>query len=360
MVIVMFLVVLAIMGGTLYQFWVGQFQKGLLFAYHGPMKTSVIPHLLYERGLDCLVLLAPLLGAACVASVLGSVVTSGWNISTKSISWKPQNLSPVQGIKTLFSLKSVVQLPLSVAKFVVIGLIVYVFLRDKMDSILALEWTSPEGILAGMGSLAVGIVARISVVLAVIAVADLLYRRWQHQRDMRMTKQEVKDERKRYEIPVQVRSRMRSAMIAMVRKCMLQKVKTANVVVTNPTHVAVALKYDAKSMAAPIVVAKGADLLAARIREIARDSRVPIVEKPELARALQHRGTGPSSARGAVCGRGRGAGSDPPPLPPPKDRGGEPWLRREGGAGGGSGRGGNDGDGEPGLCPLRPQSPAEA
>ncbi len=208
MVIVMFLVVLAIMGGTLYQFWVGQFQKGLLFAYHGPMKTSVIPHLLYERGLDCLVLLAPLLGAACVASVLGSVVTSGWNISTKSISWKPQNLSPVQGIKTLFSLKSVVQLPLSVAKFVVIGLIVYVFLRDKMDSILALEWTSPEGILAGMGSLAVGIVARISVALAVIAVADLLYRRWQHQRDMRMTKQEVKDKRKRYEIPVQVRSRM--------------------------------------------------------------------------------------------------------------------------------------------------------
>jgi flagellar biosynthetic protein FlhB len=101
-----------------------------------------------------------------------------------------------------------------------------------------------------------------------------------------MTRQEVKEERKRYEMPSEIKGRMRGIMIGLVKKRMLQKVKTANVIVTNPTHVAVALKYDARSMAAPQVVAKGADLLAERIRKIARENNVPIVEKPELARTL--------------------------------------------------------------------------
>ena len=285
-VILVFLIALAVMGGTLYHFFVGQFQQGLLFAYKGPMQTSAIPHMLYHRGLDCLMLMAPLLLAACVASVLGSVVTSGWNISTKSIAWKPQALSPTQGFKTLFSLKSMVQLPMSVLKVVVIGLIVYLYMRDRMETIVALQWTNPAGILAGMGSLAVGITTRLAVAMAVIAAADLFYRRWQHNRDLRMTRQEVKEERKRYEMPAEIKGRMRGVMIGLVKKRMLQKVKTANVIVTNPTHVAVALKYDARSMAAPQVVAKGADLLAERIRKIARENNVPIVEKPELARTL--------------------------------------------------------------------------
>lgn len=287
-VIVVFLIALGVMGGTLYHFFVGQFQQGLQFAYKGPMRTSAIPNLLYTRGLDCLMLMAPLLVAACVASVLGSVVTSGWNISTKSIAWKPEALSPVQGIKTLFSLKSLMQLPMSLLKIVVIGLIVYVYMRDRMETIIALQWNSPSGILAGMGSLAVGVTTRLAVAMAVIAAADLFYRRWQHNRDLRMTRQEVKEERKRYEMPSEIKGRMRGVMIGLIKKRMLQKVKTADVIVTNPTHIAVALKYDALSMTAPQVVAKGADLLAERIREIARENNVPIVEKPELARALYH------------------------------------------------------------------------
>jgi flagellar biosynthetic protein FlhB len=287
-VILVFLTALSLMGGTLYHFFAGQFQQGLQFAYKGPMRTSTIPHMLYLRGLDCLMIMAPLLVAACVASVLGSVVTSGWNISTKSIAWKPEALSPTQGFKTLFSLKSLVQLPMSLLKIVLIGLIVYVFMRDRMDTIIALQWTNPAGILAGMGSLAVGIATRLAVAMAVIAAADLFYRRWQHNRDLRMTRQEVKEERKRYEMPAEIKGRMRGVMIGLIKKRMLQKVKTADVIVTNPTHVAVALKYDALSMAAPQVVAKGADLLAERIRKLARENNVPIVEKPELARALYH------------------------------------------------------------------------
>ncbi len=287
-VILVFLTALAVMGGTLYRFFVGQFQQGLLFAYKGPMRTSAIPYMLYLRGMDCLMVLAPLLLAACVASVLGSAVTSGWNISTKSIAWKPQNLSPTAGFKSLFSLKSMVQLPMSLLKFTVIGLIVYLFLRDRMETIVALQWNNPAGILAGMGSLAVGITVRLAVAMAVIAAADLFYRRWQHRRDLRMTRQEVKEERKRYEMPTEVKGRMRGVMIGLIKKRMLRKVKTANVIVTNPTHVAVALKYDARFMSAPQVVAKGADLLAERIRKIAAENNIPIVQKPELARTLYH------------------------------------------------------------------------
>jgi flagellar biosynthetic protein FlhB len=140
--------------------------------------------------------------------------------------------------------------------------------------------------LVKIGDLLFGVVARVTLIMAAIGLADAVYQKWQYRRDMRMTRQDVKDERKQQELPLLVRRRIMKMQVEMVRKRMLQEVPKADVVLTNPTHVAVALKYNSAVMKAPQVVAKGADLLSEKIKEIARAHGVPIVERRELARTL--------------------------------------------------------------------------
>jgi flagellar biosynthesis protein FlhB len=155
-----------------------------------------------------------------------------------------------------------------------------------MDWALTLRFAEPAGAIAAIASFLLGLMVRIAVALAVIAIADTLYQRWKYRRDLRMTRQEVKEEVREHELSPQLRGRIKSMQMAMARKRMMQEVPKADVVVTNPTHVAVALRYDAGQMDAPVVIAKGADLLAGRIRDLARTHDVPVVERPQLARTL--------------------------------------------------------------------------
>jgi flagellar biosynthetic protein FlhB len=168
----------------------------------------------------------------------------------------------------------------------VIAWIVWQYLHDTLQAMTGLHWTSPAGLLSGIGTLALGVAGRIAVGLAVIAGADLIWQRWNYKRQLRMTRQEVKEERRQYETPPEVRSRQRARQIVMARRRALKAVPTADVVIANPAHVAVALKYDQRSMDAPVVVAKGADFLCQTIKDIAARHGIPIVERPELARAL--------------------------------------------------------------------------
>jgi flagellar biosynthetic protein FlhB len=137
-----------------------------------------------------------------------------------------------------------------------------------------------------MASISIELVIKVGVVYIVIAVSDALFQKWQHKEDLKMTKQEVKDENKQSEGDPMVKARMRQIMRSKIRSAMMKSTAEADVVITNPTHYAVALKYEMGQMTAPKVVAKGADFLAARIREIATDNNVPIVEEPPLARAI--------------------------------------------------------------------------
>lgn len=285
LVIVAFLISLAISGDQLGKFMISQFQHGLLFRFK-PMEDGAMIAALHASAVNCLMQLLPLFMAACVASALGSVLASGWNVSFKTLSLKLENLSPIKGFKNLFTLKSLVQLPNSLSKLAIISIIVGLYMENRMDQILALQWCSTGQIVSQITSLALGVCARIAVGLAVLALADLLYRRWQHKRDLKMTQQEVREERKRYEMPAEIKSRLRGIQLSLTKKRMLQKVKTADVIVTNPTHYAIALKYDGTTMAAPQVVAKGVDFMAAQIRELAAKHNVPIVQRPELARTL--------------------------------------------------------------------------
>jgi flagellar biosynthetic protein FlhB len=195
-------------------------------------------------------------------------------------------INPATGIKRTFSLRNLVEFLKSVAKIAIVGTVIYLVLRARIDDIIGL---AAVDVMAGMDYLRSQTVRLIFIavlMVTVLAAADWFYQRWNFMQQMRMTKQEVKDEHKQAEGDPLIKGRLRSLRMQRARTRMMASVPKASVVVTNPTHFACALKYDVESMGAPVLVAKGADLVAFRIRELADEHEVPIVENPPLARAL--------------------------------------------------------------------------
>ncbi|GAH40978.1 unnamed protein product, partial [marine sediment metagenome] len=182
--------------------------------------------------------------------------------------------------------KSIVGLITSIFKLLFVAVIVWWYLYSRLDTLATLRWAWSSQMLAIIAKIILGLMIRVCIALLVIAIADLFYQKWKYIEDLKMTRQEVKEERKQTEGSPEVRRRVRRIQFEMSMKRMLQEVPKANVVLVNPTHVAVALRYDAKKMEAPVMVAKGADHLAEKIREIARAYGVPIVRRPELARTM--------------------------------------------------------------------------
>lgn len=252
----------------------------------GEFNIETAAALLETRGTEALKAIFPFMLTATGAGVLGSLVGNGWSLAPKAVAIKPEHVNPVEGLKNLVSLKSLVTLATGLAKLGIIIAIVVPYLTDELGVLLAMSDTTAVGTLVMTGELIFGVVARIAVALALVAIADTLYQRWQYKKNLRMTKQEVKEETKEHELSPEVRGHLRNLQYEMVRKRMLQDVPEADVVVVNPEHVAVALKYDEVAMGAPEVVAKGADLLCEKIKDIARTHAVPIVRRPELARTM--------------------------------------------------------------------------
>ncbi|MCK4276907.1 MAG: flagellar biosynthesis protein FlhB [Phycisphaerae bacterium] len=286
LMITMLLVALGLSAPYLYQWFVQQTQQGCLLRFERPMNTESVSQLLRTRGSESFMAVLPFLLGGAAVSVLGSLLVSGWAFSTKALRLNPERISPVNGLKNLISLRSVVHLLVSVAKLTLIAAIVYHYLHDKLGECMAIRWASPTAMVVITAKLIFGVVARIAVGLLGIAGIDMLYQKWNHKRQLRMTRQEVKEERREHEPSPEVRGRIRAVQLEMARARMLQEVAEADVVLTNPTHVAVALRYDAASMEAPQVLAKGPDLLCEKIKEIARAHNVPILYRPELARTI--------------------------------------------------------------------------
>ena len=233
-----------------------------------------------------ILLTAPFLGVLMLAGVGGTIALGGVTFSGETLRLRWDSLNPAQNITKLITMKSLVQLLHSIVKITVIGLIIWFYLRDKMEVLAALRWAQAEEILQVFGSLTIGLCIRICVVLIAIALTDTLYQRWKYYTDMKMTQQEVKQEHKDTEGSPHVKSRQRRVATQRLMQNAKKAVPTADVVLVNPTHYAVAIKYDGKTMQAPVVVAKGADHIAQQIREVARAYGVPIVRRPELARTL--------------------------------------------------------------------------
>jgi flagellar biosynthetic protein FlhB len=280
------LLALGLLGGWMCDWCAEQVQAGVTVRPVGDRGPRVLVTVLRQRAIGALTLVVPFLIAAAASSVFSSLVSSGWTLSPKGAQLRFDRISPVQGLKNLFSARSVVKLLITLLKLGVILGIVWLYLRDKLPVCYALRWTTAAGMLAGIGRLVFGLLARIAVAVLVIAGIDLFYQRRKYRKDLRMTRQEMKEERKQYEVSPETKGRIRGAQIEMVRKRMLQEVPEADVVLVNPTHFAVALRYDHETMDAPQLVAKGADLLAEKIKEIARIHGVPIIHRPELARTI--------------------------------------------------------------------------
>ncbi|MCW2237379.1 flagellar biosynthesis protein FlhB [Azospirillum canadense] len=224
-----------------------------------------------------------LLGAAGIAA---TIFQKGFHVSWGLISPKFGKLNPLPGLMSMVSAQKGVELLKSMAKLAVVGGVAYMALHPMMSGIEHFIGIDMMLLLREMDSLAFRLIVGVLSVLTVLAGADVFWQRFNYNKKMRMTKQEVKDEHKNAEGDPQVKGRIRQIRMERARKRMMAAVPTADVVVTNPTHFAVALKYDSSAMSAPMVVAKGADAVAFRIREIAKENDVPVMENPPLARAL--------------------------------------------------------------------------
>jgi flagellar biosynthesis protein FlhB len=235
---------------------------------------------------DLFGVLVPFFVPILVAAIAGNVFQIGFEMHGETMTPNLGKLNPIAGLKKFVSLRSFVELFKSVLKLLCVGGIAYLSVRPELASFPPLMQHTVGDILVFTGRTAFKICFFICLALIVLAVLDYAYQRWQYEKDLRMTKQEVRDERKLYEGDPQVKGRIRRMQLEMAQRRMMQAVPEADVVITNPTHLAIALKFDAQKMIAPTVLAKGAGLLAERIKDIAEAHQVPLVENKPLAQAL--------------------------------------------------------------------------
>ncbi|MBF0163310.1 MAG: flagellar biosynthesis protein FlhB [Magnetococcales bacterium] len=233
-----------------------------------------------------LVDLAPFMLVLVFMALFSSVIQHGFLFSWEPLIPKFSKVNPWSGLKRLFSKRSLVDLFKSILKMGVISLVVYYAIKGSMEEILGWSATSIEQITFALGKESLSVLWKVSLAFVAFALFDFLYQHYEHMKSLRMTKQEVKDELKQMEGDPLVKSRIRQIQREMAQRRMMAEVPKADVVITNPTHVAVALLYQQGKMAAPKVIAKGRGHVAERIRDMARGHRVPIVENPPLARSL--------------------------------------------------------------------------
>lgn len=253
-------------------------------------QISVRDYMILFRGimLDLLLMMLPFMGAAIVVGMIVEIFQVKWEPTSKPLQPKLSKLNPINGFKKMFSLNSLVEFLKSVLKIGLIIWVAYSTLKKEWNNLFILYDMPIEQAIALMGNIVIGLGIKISLVYLIIAFADFFYQKWKFSEDMKMTKQEVKDEYKQAEGDPKIKGKIRQKMMQASQRRMMQDLPKADVVITNPTHFAVAIKYDADLYDAPYVVAKGSDHLAAKIKEIAKENKVEIVENKPLARMLYY------------------------------------------------------------------------
>jgi flagellar biosynthetic protein FlhB len=229
---------------------------------------------------------APFAAVIIFVGILASVLQVGVLITFKAIAPKFNKISPLTGLKRLFSSQSLADFLKSMAKLIIVGFVGYLTYIDKITELNGLSVSTPESILIYNFTVVAEVAGKIVLALVAIAIFDYFYQRWHHEQQLMMTKQEVKDETKQTEGDPLLKARIRQIQREMSNARMMQEVPKADAVIVNPTHFSVAILYDRDVMTAPEVIAKGADHLALRMRTVARENNVPILERPELARDL--------------------------------------------------------------------------
>lgn len=231
---------------------------------------------------------APFLIVAVIIAFLLNVLQQKWMVTAKPLQPKASKISPLSGFKRIFSVKQLVELLKAIAMMAVIGIVAYQTIKDKLPLILTFYNIPLYMAIAAVGNILVDMGIRVSAVFLIIGFADLIFQRHKFKTDNMMTKQEVKDEFKNSEGDPQVKGQVKRRMMEISRRRMMEALPEADVVITNPTHFAVALKYEPNSGKAPVVIAKGADYLAFQIKDKAKEYHIEIVENKPLARILYH------------------------------------------------------------------------
>ncbi len=247
---------------------------------------QLLHNLIMDSLLNILLLMLPIFGIGVLVAFLVDLVQVKWKVTTKPMKPKFSKLNPLSGFKRIFSMRSLVELLKSVLIIIIIVYVSYTELKDKFIYLFYLyDITIPES-LVFIGNLILGLGLKISAIFLIVGFGDLAYQKHKFKEDQKMTKQEVKDEFKNSEGDPQVKGQIRQKMRQASQRRMMQSVPQADVVITNPTHFAVAIKYDPETASAPILLAKGEDYLAQKIKEAARENQIEIVENKPLARAI--------------------------------------------------------------------------
>jgi flagellar biosynthetic protein FlhB len=236
-------------------------------------------------GAKMFMLIAPVLAISLLISLASTVLQVGFLQVEDAFSPDLNKINPLNGFKRLFSLKQVAELVKAFLKFLFIGGILYLVMKTEVLKIpMALQWNVSQTI-SYLGGTTARILGSIGIAMAVLAAADYFFQRWELEKEMRMSKQEIKEEAKSREGDPLIKSRIRKVQREMANRRMMEKVPKADVIITNPTHIAVALKYS-ENLPAPQLIAKGGDLIAEKIKEIAKENNIPIIENKPLARTI--------------------------------------------------------------------------
>ncbi|MCQ4087204.1 flagellar biosynthesis protein FlhB [Saccharibacillus sp. JS10] len=259
-----------------------------VYAHRMSMEVTIdnVMKMMMQYVFEILKLLAPIFIVVILVDILASVGQYGLLFVSEGLKPKFSKLDPIKGAKNLFSLRSIVELLKSLLKMSVIGLLVYTTLQGQIGIIFQLHSMSLESILSFAASTTISLGIKIGVALIILAIFDYMYQKFEFEKSIKMSKQDIKDEYKKAEGDPMIKGKIRERQRRMAMQRMMQDVPTADVIITNPTHYAVALKYDGDQMQAPEIVAKGQDFVALRIREIAANNGVLIMENKPLARAL--------------------------------------------------------------------------
>jgi len=263
-------------------------EKSFLFSQKEIFDPAALAHhLLYS--LETIAFdLGSFLAITALAAIIAPASSGGWNFSIKAIAVKPEKLDPLKGIKRILGPQGLIELVKALAKFILIGTISTLIIWGLRDQLLTLGQQEVTVAMADLGYLVLWVFMIISASLILIALIDVPFQHWNHIRQLKMTKQEVKDEGKETDGNPEQKGRIRRMQIELSQQRMMQEVPQADVIITNPTHYAVALRYDQTGSGAPIVVAKGSELIAQQIRMVGDANQVPILSAPPLTRAIYY------------------------------------------------------------------------
>lgn len=279
---------LRLFGSNIYRQLADYMKK--VFTEYPKIKDLYMPDILLRVFIDGLTVFFKAVGPILLTGLLTGLIVSyaqvGFLFTLETLKPDFKRINPISGMKRLFSLKGIVELVKAVLKVAAISYVTYSYLNGKVQTVVSLMDVDIMGIASFIGITSIDLAIRICMVLVVIGAFDFAYQWWEFEKNMKMTKQEVKEEYKQIEGNPEIKAKIKQKQRQMSMRRMMQEIPKADVVITNPTHFACALKYDQQTAAAPVLLAKGQDYTALRIKEIARDNKVEIVENKPLARTI--------------------------------------------------------------------------